>query len=148
MMSTRLHTEAGAVLGLEMPPNPKTPKKSSKLRRSFNKKMELEFLMSQNPKTIGKSSSHNQKHMVVLPQDVPKFDIVVSEVMDLWCLGEGIIPTMRHAHKKLLAPTGVMLPGKLRVYVQPLELSLWKEVGEILDINKTSIGHIKTRHNK
>jgi predicted RNA methylase len=56
---------------------------------------------------------------------VPNFDIVVSEVMDLWCLGEGIIPTMRHAHKKLLAPNGVLLPGKLRVYVQPLELSLW-----------------------
>ena len=62
------------------------------------------------------------------PQEVPNFDIVVSEVMDLWCLGEGIIPTMRHAHKKLLAPNGVLLPGKLRVYVQPLELSLWREV--------------------
>lgn len=34
-------------------------------------------------------------------ETLPKFDIVVSEVMDLWCLGEGIIPTMRHAHKKL-----------------------------------------------
>lgn len=63
-------------------------------------------------------------------EEVPNFDIVVSEVMDLWCLGEGIIPTMRHAHKKLLAPNGVLLPGKLRVYVQPLELSLWREVEE------------------
>ncbi|CAK8993048.1 unnamed protein product [Durusdinium trenchii] len=61
-------------------------------------------------------------------EDVPKFDIVVSEVMDLWCLGEGIIPTMRHAHKKLLAEDGVMLPGKLQIYAQPLELSLWSEV--------------------
>lgn len=63
-------------------------------------------------------------------ETLPKFDIVVSEVMDLWCLGEGIIPTMRHAHKKLLNDTGVMLPGKLFIYVQPLELSLWREVEE------------------
>ena len=53
-----------------------------------------------------------------------------GKVMDLWCLGamhgsdtnmrfegrcmlargEGIIPTMRHAHKKLLAETGVLGP--------------------------------------
>eukprot|EP00931_Biecheleriopsis_adriatica_P117772 TRINITY_DN93256_c0_g1_i1.p1 TRINITY_DN93256_c0_g1~~TRINITY_DN93256_c0_g1_i1.p1 ORF type:complete len:1039 (+),score=249.52 TRINITY_DN93256_c0_g1_i1:35-3151(+) len=56
-----------------------------------------------------------------------KFDIVVSEVMDLWCLGEGIIPTMRHAHKKLLASGGLMLPGKLMIFVQPLELKLWSK---------------------
>ncbi|CAE6959877.1 Art7 [Symbiodinium sp. CCMP2592] len=66
---------------------------------------------------------------LVVGEDVAeKFDIVVSEVMDLWCLGEGIIPTMRHAHKKLLAETGVMLPGRLQIFVQPLELSLWGQV--------------------
>ncbi|CAE7475907.1 unnamed protein product [Symbiodinium pilosum] len=35
---------------------------------------------------------------------------------------------MRHAHKKLLAETGVMLPGRLQIFVQPLELSLWGQV--------------------
>jgi len=49
-----------------------------------------------------------------------KFDVVVSEVMDLWCLGEGVLPTMRHAHHKLLAEGGSMLPGRLVVFVQPV----------------------------
>lgn len=66
-------------------------------------------------------------------EELPKFDIVVSEVMDLWCLGEGIIPTMRHAHKKLLADGGVMLPSKLEIYVQPLEFSLWGPVEQAVD---------------
>eukprot|EP00438_Fugacium_kawagutii_P012065 Skav235786 [mRNA] locus=scaffold7679:15655:28420:- [translate_table: standard] len=72
--------------------------------------------------------------------DVPKFDIVVSEVMDLWCLGEGIIPTMRHAHQKLLAEGGVLLPGRLRIYVQPLELSLWSEVEETHSVTLRDLG--------
>ena len=59
-----------------------------------------------------------------------KFDVVVSEVMDLWCLGEGIVPTMRHAHRKLLAEGGIMLPSKLTIFVQPLELSLWSQEGK------------------
>ncbi|CAK0853499.1 unnamed protein product [Prorocentrum cordatum] len=54
-----------------------------------------------------------------------KFDIIVSEVMDIWGLGEGVIPTMKHAHDRLLADGGVMLPSRLAVMVQPLELSPW-----------------------
>lgn len=56
-----------------------------------------------------------------------KFDMVVAEVMDLWCLGEGVVPTMAHAHRKLLAEHGLMLPGRLAIFVQPLELFLWNQ---------------------
>mmetsp|Transcript_158119 Transcript_158119/g.291670 ORF Transcript_158119/g.291670 Transcript_158119/m.291670 type:complete len:1057 (-) Transcript_158119:452-3622(-) len=56
-----------------------------------------------------------------------KFDIIVSEVMDLWCLGEGVLPTMRHAKAKLLAENGLMLPSRLVIFAQPMELGLWNE---------------------
>jgi len=55
------------------------------------------------------------------------FDLVVSEVMDLWCLGEGVLPTMRHAHAKLLAEGGALLPARLVIFVQPLELLPWAQ---------------------
>jgi type II protein arginine methyltransferase len=56
-----------------------------------------------------------------------KFDIIISEVMDIWCLGEGVVPTMRHAYSKLLADGGVMLPSRLVIFVQPLELLTWSQ---------------------
>ncbi|CAE7292539.1 Art7 [Symbiodinium natans] len=84
---------------------------------------------------------------LVVGEDVEeKFDIVVSEVMDLWCLGEGIIPTMRHAHKKLLAETGVMLPGRLQIFVQPLELSLWGQAERENGVDLQAMGkHFRSK---
>lgn len=65
-------------------------------------------------------------HRIQVGEDVEhKFDIVVSEVMDLWCLGEGVLPTMRHAHSKLLAEGGSMLPGRLVIFAQPVEIFPW-----------------------
>lgn len=64
-----------------------------------------------------------------------KFDIIVSEVMDLWCLGEGVIPTMRHAKAKLLTEDGLMLPSRLVVFAQPIELGLWNEAEKEHSIN-------------
>merc|ERR1719327_2367587 len=56
-----------------------------------------------------------------------KFDIIVSEVMDLWCLGEGVIPTMRHAHAKLLSNNGIMVPSRVVIFAQPIELGIFSE---------------------
>jgi len=62
-----------------------------------------------------------------LGEDFPeKFDVVVSEVMDIWCLGEGVIPTMKHAFNELLADGGTMLPSRLTIIAQPLELQIWR----------------------
>ncbi|CAE8583413.1 unnamed protein product, partial [Polarella glacialis] len=75
-----------------------------------------------------------------------KFDIVVSEVMDLWCLGEGVIPTMRHAHKKLLNDGGVMLPSKLAIFVQPLEMFVWSQAERDHKANLSMLGeHMKSK---
>jgi len=76
-------------------------------------------------------------------EDVPhKFDIVVSEVLDLWGLGEGVIPTMRHAHKKLLEDGGVMIPSRLVVFAQPLELQLWGQAERDNKVDLSPMGSL------
>eukprot|EP00930_Biecheleria_cincta_P058741 TRINITY_DN44536_c0_g1_i1.p1 TRINITY_DN44536_c0_g1~~TRINITY_DN44536_c0_g1_i1.p1 ORF type:complete len:1100 (-),score=272.11 TRINITY_DN44536_c0_g1_i1:41-3298(-) len=75
-----------------------------------------------------------------------KFDMVVAEVMDLWCLGEGIVPTMRHAHKKLLAEGGMMLPSKLMIFVQPMELNMWNQAERETETDLQALGkHLKSK---
>lgn len=64
-----------------------------------------------------------------------KFDIILSEVMDLWCLGEGVVPTMRHANAKLLAEGGIMIPSNLTIFAQPIEMSLFTEPEKSLKVN-------------
>lgn len=79
---------------------------------------------------------------IQIGEDVPeKFDIVVSEVMDLWCLGEGVIATMRHAHKKLLEPDGIMLPSKLVLFAQPIELNLFGQQERKHELNLSPLRH-------
>ncbi len=39
-----------------------------------------------------------------------KADIIVSEILDAGLLGEGVLPTLRHAHASLLKPGGKVLP--------------------------------------
>jgi type II protein arginine methyltransferase len=56
-----------------------------------------------------------------------RFDIIISEVLDLRLLGEGIIPSMRHAVKMLLAPGGAILPSNLHVYAMPIEVRLFHQ---------------------
>ncbi|MFB7514504.1 50S ribosomal protein L11 methyltransferase [Streptomyces sp. NPDC056144] len=43
-------------------------------------------------------------------------DVIVSEIVDCGLIGEGIMPTMRHARAHLLAPGGVLMPPSARVY--------------------------------
>ena len=47
-------------------------------------------------------------------------DIIVSEVLDSGLLGEDCIPTLRHA-ATVLAPGGVMIPSRARVFAQVRE---------------------------
>jgi len=80
-------------------------------------------------------------------EDVPhKFDMVVSEVMDLWGLGEGIIPTMRHAHQHLLADGGTLVPSRVQIFVQPVELQLWAQHERDAKVNLAALtSHFKSK---
>lgn len=51
-----------------------------------------------------------------------KFDLVVSEILDCGGLGEGVVPTLRHAKKALIKTSGIMLPAGIKLYGQLIEI--------------------------
>ena len=57
-------------------------------------------------------------------------DIIVSEVLDSGLLGEDCIPTLRHA-ATVLAPGGVMIPSRARVFAQVRERDIQVCAGEV-----------------
>ncbi|WP_237532282.1 50S ribosomal protein L11 methyltransferase [Streptomyces sp. SID8352] len=53
---------------------------------------------------------------LVVGRDLPRrADALVSEIVDCGLIGEGILPSVRHARRELLAPDGVMLPRRARL---------------------------------
>jgi hypothetical protein len=44
-----------------------------------------------------------------------RVDVIMAEIVDCGLIGEGILPTMRHARQHLLAPGGRLLPRSARV---------------------------------
>ena len=57
-----------------------------------------------------------------VPDHLPaRASLIVSEVVDSGLLGEGVLATMRHALRELLAPGGQVIPCGAVVYVEPVE---------------------------
>ncbi|TSB26002.1 50S ribosomal protein L11 methyltransferase [Streptomyces benahoarensis] len=52
-------------------------------------------------------------------RDLPRrADVLISEIVDCGLIGEGLLPTVRHAREHLLAPGGVMMPVSARLHGQ------------------------------
>ncbi|XP_006366742.1 protein arginine N-methyltransferase 1.6 isoform X3 [Solanum tuberosum] len=60
--------------------------------------------------------------------DMPsRADVLVSEILDSELLGEGLIPTLQHAHDQLLVDNPKTVPYRATVYGQLIESTgLWK----------------------
>ncbi|EXC28305.1 hypothetical protein L484_011809 [Morus notabilis] len=60
--------------------------------------------------------------------DIPsRADVLVSEILDSELLGEGLIPTLQHAHDMLLVENPVTIPYKATAYGQLVESTfLWR----------------------
>ncbi|XP_052881888.1 protein arginine N-methyltransferase 1.6 isoform X2 [Gossypium arboreum] len=60
--------------------------------------------------------------------DIPsRADVLVSEILDSELLGEGLIPTLQHAHDKLLVENPLTVPFRAVTYGQLVESTyLWK----------------------
>ncbi|MEV7439722.1 50S ribosomal protein L11 methyltransferase [Streptomyces sp. NPDC091204] len=43
-------------------------------------------------------------------------DVLISEIVDCGLIGEGLLPSIRHARRHLLKPDGIMLPSAGRLY--------------------------------
>lgn len=66
--------------------------------------------------------------------DLPAADLVVSEVLDGGLLGEGVLPTLRHAARHLLKPEGRMVPAGAMVHGQLVELPRLRNVNPVAGI--------------
>jgi type II protein arginine methyltransferase len=54
---------------------------------------------------------------LVVGVDLPRrADLIVSEIVDCGLVGEGVLPTVRHAREHLLAPGGRLLPESARIF--------------------------------
>jgi predicted RNA methylase len=70
--------------------------------------------MSQAITVIGKPSTDLR---IGEDLDAP-VDVVMSEIVDCGLIGEGLLPSIRHAREHLLVPGGIMIPPAARLYGQ------------------------------
>jgi len=63
-----------------------------------------------------------------IPDDFPEnAQVLVTEILDSELIGEGILPTINDAHKRLLLSSSSVIPAAAEVYVQLFQSStLWK----------------------
>lgn len=54
----------------------------------------------------------------VLPDMAGKADVIVTEIFDSALLGEGLLPSMRHAAQHLMREGGCVIPARATVWVQ------------------------------
>lgn len=64
-----------------------------------------------------------------------KFDIVVSEILDVAGIGEGVLPSLRHAYKSILKPGAVTVPSGMTMYAQLIALPAFYKVNPIREIS-------------
>ncbi|XP_058085207.1 protein arginine N-methyltransferase 7 isoform X2 [Magnolia sinica] len=71
---------------------------------------------------------HKRSDELKVGLDLPsRADILVSEILDSELLGEGLIPTLQHAHDELLAANPQTVPYRATTYGQLVESTfLWK----------------------
>lgn len=54
---------------------------------------------------------------LVVGRDLPApVDVIVTEIVDCGLIGEGLLPTIRHARTELLRPGGTLVPGHAQVH--------------------------------
>ncbi len=80
-------------------------------------------------------------------KDLPeKADVLVSEILDAAVIGEGVLPSHRHAVKELLKPGGVVIPARIECFVQLIalpELRVAWPVGEVEGFDLSGMQHFQ-----
>ncbi|MEM7036073.1 MAG: tetratricopeptide repeat protein, partial [Bacteroidota bacterium] len=54
-------------------------------------------------------------HLLVGTDIDGRADVLVSEIVDVGLVGEGVLPTMRHALEQLVKPEAVLIPARARI---------------------------------
>ncbi|AUG77909.1 Protein arginine N-methyltransferase [Kitasatospora sp. MMS16-BH015] len=71
-------------------------------------------------------------------------DVIVSEIVDCGLIGEGIMPTMRHAREHLLAPGGILMPPSARIHGALLQSPVIAGLNEVHNACGFDIGVLNT----
>ena len=68
--------------------------------------------------------------------DLPeKANILVSEILDVGVVGEGVLPTIRHAVKNLITDDAIIIPAKVQLYGQLIEIPLRSKINPVENIS-------------
>ncbi|MEO1259767.1 MAG: tetratricopeptide repeat protein [Bacteroidota bacterium] len=68
--------------------------------------------------------------------DLPeKANILVSEILDVGVIGEGVLPTIRHAVKNLITDDAIIIPAKVQLFGQLVEIPLRSRMNPIKNIS-------------
>ncbi|MGC5289723.1 50S ribosomal protein L11 methyltransferase [Micromonospora sp. DT231] len=85
---------------------------------------------------------------LVVGTDLPaRADVLVTEIFDCALLGEGVLPTMEHARREMLAPGGTILPYGARLWgmlVESRELYGRNHVGEVCDFDLSAFEQFRS----
>jgi predicted RNA methylase len=69
-------------------------------------------------------------------QDLPsKANIIISEILDVGVLGEGVLPTIRHALQNLATKDVKLIPAKVNIYGQLIEIPSRSIVNPVKEIS-------------
>ncbi len=69
-------------------------------------------------------------------EEVPeKVDIIISEILDVGALGEGALPSIRHAVQNLAKPNPILIPSKVNLFGQLIEIPSRSLVAPIRNIS-------------
>ena len=79
-----------------------------------------------------------QPSVRVLDFTSPRADCVVSELLDAQLIGEGVLPTLRHAAEVLLAPDYRCVPAAATVWAQVVQCEHFAAMGPLRPVEHKS----------
>lgn len=63
----------------------------------------------------------NNRSTEIRPNEIPKADLLVAELLDTELIGEGCLVSYRHAVENLCLEDCIFIPYKARIFVEPIE---------------------------
>ena len=79
---------------------------------------------------------HKKSTLLKVGEELPeKADIVVSEILDVGALGEGALPSIRHAVQQLAKPNATLIPSAVKLWGQLIEIPARSKVAPVKEIS-------------
>ncbi|MEL6867546.1 MAG: tetratricopeptide repeat protein, partial [Bacteroidota bacterium] len=92
---------------------------------------EMHAKLAETAKEIVKANGYEQKIKVLNKKSTDlkvavdlseKTNVLVSEILDVGVIGEGVLPTIRHARKMLLHPNTTIIPARVELFGALIEI--------------------------